>query len=158
MHCIVWKCIVWGWDSTAYTSDCSVTAQNCNSTLLQRTRFPHYCIGSEVQSQRVSETLTSTVALQHAQSAQETMICSCWYCVYTINPHCIALKYTYFITAHCCQSKKLERSSNYKGRSTYDLIILSSLHTTYLNAKKIIKRTKKSFQILICSEMLLRWF
>ena len=32
--------------------------------------------GSEVQSQRVSEKLTRTVALQRVQSVQETMICS----------------------------------------------------------------------------------
>ena len=35
--------------------------------------------GSQVQSQRVSEKLTRTVALQRVQSAQETMICSYWY-------------------------------------------------------------------------------
>ena len=37
--------------------------------------------GSEVQSQRMSEKLTRTVALQRAQSAQETMICSVWYMI-----------------------------------------------------------------------------
>ena len=91
----------------------------------------------------MSEKLTSTAALQRAQSAHETMICSCWYCVYTINPgaHCIALKYTSHITANCGQSKKLERSSHDKGRGTYEFILLSSpIHTTYL-------RTKNSFQI-----------
>ena len=34
--------------------------------------------GPEVQSQWVSKKLTCTVALQRAQSAQETMICSFW--------------------------------------------------------------------------------
>ena len=147
-------CIVWGWYSTEYTSDCSVTTQNCNeSILLQRTSFPHYCIGSEVQSQRVSKKLTSTVALQRAQSAQETMICSCWYCVYTINPgaHCIALKYTSHITANCGQSKKLERSSHDKGRGTCDFIVYITVfpHTHNLsNCKR-----KSSREIISNFEM-----
>ena len=35
-------------------------------------------------SQRVSEKLTRTVALQRVQSAQETMICSYWYYIYNV--------------------------------------------------------------------------
>ena len=56
-------------------------------------------------------------------------------CIYTINPraHCIALK---FISCICGQSTKLERSSHDKGRGTYDLIILSSLHSSYPNTNK----------------------
>ena len=41
--------------------------------------------GPEVQSQWVSEKLTCTVALQRAQSAQETMICSLkWSLVFVV--------------------------------------------------------------------------
>ena len=91
-----------------------------------------------VQSQRVSEKLTRTVALQRVQSAQETMICSYWYYLF-LRLHCSPLTGTSVGLLVTCQCPLTADKKGKLGRAIYTVSGLSwlSLSTSRRNGLEV---------------------